>query len=294
MIKRKLFIGTSGWVYGHWDGIFYPENLPSKDKLKYFSKHFKTAEVNYSFYHLPRPNTYQKWYQETPADFIFAVKASRFITHIKRLKGVKEAWQQFLENALNLKEKLGPILFQFPPSFKTTPENIKRLDNFLKFIRENSSSNSHKPSTELCSGAGPVPHRNKVSGAGFARYAFEFRHQSWCDKKIYKILKKYNTAWVIADSPSYPYIETLKKFRSGRLAKSENSPKAEVVTADFVYIRLHGSKILFASKYTKEELKYFAQKIKKWLKTADVYVYFNNDAYGYAIKNAKELLKLPT
>jgi len=150
----ELFVGTSGWVYGYWEGIFYPEDLPSKDKLKYFSQYFKTTEINYSFYHLPRPSTYQNWYKQTPADFIFAVKASRFITHIKKLSGVnpvrsktpkasadgethrtsngvKDAWKTFLENALNLKEKLGPILFQFPPSFKATEENIKRLENFL-------------------------------------------------------------------------------------------------------------------------------------------------------------------
>jgi uncharacterized protein YecE (DUF72 family) len=241
---KKLYIGTSGWIYFHWQGIFYPEDLPSKDKLKYFSQHFKTAEINYSFYHLPRPSSYQNWYLQTPEDFLFAVKASRFITHIKRLSGVKEAWEQFLENALYLKEKLGPILFQFPPSFRANAVEIKRLEDFLKLIT-----------------------KDKI------RYAFEFRHKSWQDKKIYELLKKYNVAWVIADSSRYP--------------------KVEVVTADFVYIRMHGSKILFASKYTKKELEDLAQKIKKYLKQGlDVYVYFNNDAYGYAIENAKELLKL--
>jgi len=242
--KGKLYIGTSGWVYGDWNGIFYPENLPSKDKLKYFSQHFKTAEINYSFYHLPRPKTYENWYNQTPEDFVFAVKASRFITHIKRLKGIKTAWKRFLKNTLHLKEKLGPTLFQFPASFKATAENIKRLEEFLEFIS----------STNL-------------------RFTFEFRHKSWCDENIYKILKKYNSAWVIADSPRYP--------------------KAEVVTADFVYIRMHGSKILFASKYTDEELKTLAQKINKWLKKGlDVYTYFNNDFHGYAVQNAKELWQL--
>jgi len=245
----KLFIGTSGWVYGHWTGIFYPENLPSKDKLKYYSQYFKTAEINYSFYHLPRPSTYQNWYSQTPKNFLFAVKTSKFITHVKRLKGVKEAWKQFLENALNLKEKLGPILFQFPSSFQATPENIKRLEEFLKSIRENSCSNSGK----------------------FAKYALEFRHKSWCTERIYKLLKKYNVAWVIADSPRYP--------------------RADVVTADFVYIRMHGSKIMFGSKYTKKEIKDLAEKIKNWLKQKlNVYCYFNNDFQGYAIENAKELL----
>jgi len=242
MPKGKLFIGTSGWVYSHWEKIFYPEDLPGKDKLKYFSQHFKTTEINYSFYHLPRPSTYQNWYLQTPEDFLFSVKASRFITHIKRLKGVKEAWKTFIKNALNLKEKLGPILFQFPSSFKATEENIKRLEDFLKLIT-----------------------KNKL------RYAFEFRHQSWCDKKVYDLLKKYKVVWVIADSSSYP--------------------KAEVVTANFVYIRMHGSKVLFTSNYTKRELKDLAQKIKKWLKTSNVYIYFNNDAYGYATENAKELIK---
>jgi len=247
---KKLFIGTSGWVYGHWEEIFYPEDLSSKDKLRYFSQHFKTAEINYSFYHLPRPSTYQNWYNQTPEDFLFAVKASRFITHIKRLQGVKEAWKQFIENALYLKEKLGPILFQFPPSFSASQENIKRLEDFLKLITKNLGPRSYK-----------------------LRYAFEFRHKSWCEEKIYKLLKKYNVAWVIADSPSYP--------------------KAEEVTADFVYIRMHGSQILFGSKYTDKELKDLAQKIKKWLKRGkDVFVYFNNDFSGYAVENAKTLRNL--
>ena len=242
--KGKLLIGTSGWAYDHWKKIFYPEDLNDKDKLKYFSRRFKTTEINYSFYHLPRQEIYQKWYQETPADFIFSVKASRFITHIKRLKNVEKPRKIFFKNALNLKEKLGPILFQFPPNFKTTEENIKRLNDFLKLIN-----------------------RYKL------KYAFEFRHQSWCDEKIYNLLKKYNIAWVIADSPSYP--------------------KVEVITADFVYIRMHGSKTLFSSKYTKKELQDLSQKIRKWQRQGgDVYCYFNNDAYGFAVKNAKELLKL--
>ena len=252
MRKGKLFIGTSGWIYSDWTGVFYPPDLPSKDKLKYFSQHFKTAEINYSFYHLPRPTTYQNWYNQTPKDFIFSLKASRFITHIKRLKGVREAWKTFINNALNLKEKLGPILFQFPPSFAATQENIKRLEEFLKFIRKNSQF---------------------IRIDSRLRLAIEFRHLTWCDDKIYKLLKKSNAAWVIADSPHYA--------------------KAEVVTADFVYLRMHGSKVLFASKYTNKELKDLAQKIKKWLnENLDVYVYFNNDTYGYAIENAKELMKL--
>jgi len=243
MAKGKLYIGTSGWVYSHWEGIFYPEDLSGKDKLKYFSQHFKTTEINYSFYHLPKATTYQNWYKQTPKDFIFSIKASRFITHIKRLKDVKIPWKTFLENALNLKEKLGPILFQFPPNFSATEENIKRLEKFLTILR------------------------SRVSG----KYAFEFRHETWCNEKIYKLLKKYNCAWVISNSSSFP--------------------KAEEITANFIYIRMHGSKVLFSSKYTNKELKDLAQKIKKWQKeNKDVYIYFNNDALGYAVENAKQLL----
>ncbi len=252
MPKGKVYIGTSGWVYSHWVGPFYPEDLPLKHKLKYFSQHFKTAEINYSFYHLPRPSTYRKWYSETPEYFLFAVKASRFITHIKRLKGVKTAWKKFLNNALNLKEKLGPILFQFPPSFQATSENIQRLENFLKLITK----------------SGSLFHT-----LHFLKYAFEFRHQSWCDKKIYRLLRKYNIAWVIADSPDYP--------------------RAAAITAGFIYIRMHGSRVLFTSNYTKKELSFLAGEIKQWLKQReDVYVYFNNDALGYAVENAKILKQL--
>mgnify|MGYP001050439346 CR=1 FL=1 len=244
---------TSGWVYDHWEGIFYPVNLKNKDKLKYFSQQFKTTEVNYSFYHLPRATTYQNWYKMTPKGFVFAVKVSRLITHIKKLKGVETSWKVFLENAVNLKEKLGPFLFQFPPSFKATRENIKRLEKFSNFIRKNSCSNSRKLMDP--------------------RLACEFRHKSWCDNEIYNILKKYNIAWVVADSPSFP--------------------KEEKITANFAYVRMHGSRILFSSKYTDKELKDLAQKIKEWLKQyLDVYIYFNNDTQGFAVLNAKRLLAL--
>ncbi|MCD6429343.1 DUF72 domain-containing protein [bacterium] len=249
--KAKIFIGTSGWTYSHWKGKFYPEGLLSNEYLEFFSQYFKTTEINYSFYHLPRSTTFQKWYNQTPKDFVFSVKASRFITHIKRLKNVEEAWSQFIENALNLKEKLGPILFQFPPSFKVDKENIGRLKNFLKLTFNYPSSTIHYS----------------------LRFAFEFRHKTWIDKKVFDLLKKYNAAWVIADSSRYP--------------------KSETTTADFVYIRMHGPGALFASKYSKQDLKELAQKIAEYKKQGkDVFVYFNNDFHGYAIDNAKELINL--
>jgi len=236
----KFFIGTSGWVYSSWDKVFYPEDLPYKEKLKYFSKHFKTAEVNYSFYRLPRPETFKNWKNQVPDDFVFSVKASRYITHIKRLKGAEEPTEKFINNAKNLGQKLGPILFQLPPSFKI---NLERLEKFLKILPKK------------------------------YRFTFEFRHKSWFTKETFDLLKKYKVALCIADSPGYP-----KEIRA---------------TSSFVYIRMHGSKRLFSSKYTKKELQDLAKLIKKFLKEGkDVYTYFNNDAFGYAVENAREIREM--
>jgi uncharacterized protein YecE (DUF72 family) len=240
----KVFIGTSGYIYPHWEGIFYPEDWPKSKKLEYYCQHFDTVELNNTFYRLPGEKAFEGWYKRTPKNFIFAVKVSRFITHVKKLVDCEEPWKIFLKRTLNLKEKLGPLLFQFPPFLKADPE---KLEEFGKMIL-------------------------KESPKGL-RFAFEFRNESWCNKKIYQILKEFNFALVVVDSPSWP--------------------KVYQVTADFVYVRMHGSKILFGSKYTKKELEDLAQKIKKWKKqNLDVYVYFNNDAYGYAVEDAKELLKL--
>jgi len=250
-LKKDIRIGTSGWNYGGWREIFYPSLLKSADFLKFYSQHFSTVEINYSFYHLPRPATFQKWRESIEPinkNFIFAVKASRFMTHIKRLKNIKTAWKIFINNASILENHLGPILFQFPASFKLTAENQRRLENFLKTCYY------------------PKNLKN-------LQLAFEFRHNSWFTKKIYKILQKYNAALVFADSSRYPKIET--------------------ITADFIYIRMHGPEALFASKYSDADLKLLAQKIKQWIKKVkQIYVYFNNDFYGYAIENAKTLKQM--
>jgi uncharacterized protein YecE (DUF72 family) len=241
----RIFIGTSGYIYSHWeDGVFYPPGWPKSKKLEYYSKHFDTVELNNTFYRLPGEKTFESWYKRTPKNFIFALKAWRFITHIKKLKDCKDLFETFLKRALILKEKLGPILFQLPPFLKA---NFQVLEDFCKIIKKSSPKN--------------------------LRFAFEFRNDSWCKETTYFILKKHNFAWTVVDSPSWP--------------------KVYKVTADFVYVRMHGSKILFGSKYTKKELKDLAEKIKKWKnQNLDIYVYFNNDAHGYAVEDAKELLKL--
>jgi uncharacterized protein YecE (DUF72 family) len=237
----KLYIGTSGFSYSHWEeGVFYPEGLAKNKQLEYYSQYFQTVELNNPFYHLPSAGTFQSWYQRTPENFIFAVKVSRYITHIKKLKDCREPWQRFINNAKQLKEKLGPILFQLPPNWQI---NLERLEKFLKILPKK------------------------------YQYSFEFRHQTWFSEEIYQLLKKYNAALCLADSPDWPY--------------------QEEITTDFVYLRLHGRDSRYSSKYTDQELKKWAGKIKKWQKSVkEIYVYFNNDAYGYAAENAQALKRL--
>lgn len=247
MGKKRFFIGTSGFSYLHWRGNFYPEDLPSSKYLEYLTKIFNSVEINSSFYYLPQEKTFINWQKRTPKNFIFSVKASRFITHRKKLKDCKEPLKLFLKRARLLKKKLGVILFQFPPNFK---KNLKRFKEFTKLLLKY------------------TPHQ--YYGAG---YTFEFRHPSWFCQEIYSLLKNHNFALTISDTPDYPLIEEY--------------------TASFAYFRFHGHKRLYTSNYSLKELKTWSQKIKK-LKAKEVYIYFDNDAYGYAPKNAQTLKKLLT
>lgn len=241
MEKGKIYIGTSGWDYGHWTGVFYPEKISGKEKLEFFSRHFDTVEINYSFYRLPAAETFENWKNKTPDGFIFSVKASRYITHIKRLSDVRGAWTGFLDRARKLEKKLGPILLQFPRTFGYNQENFGRLERFLSF-----------------------------KGKGNLKLAFEFRDHSWQNREVFKSLGKNNSAFVLSDSP--------------------RAPIGGVITAGFVYVRMHGGKELYGSKYSKKELMGFAEKIRKWSAAGlDSYIYFNNDASGYAVENAKDL-----
>lgn len=173
--RPGLFVGTSGWNYFDWKGRFYPENLKAAEYLSYYSRHFPTTEVNYSFYHLPKISTYEKWAAQVPETFVFALKAGRAITHIRRLKGVEEPWARFLENAAALGHKLGPILVQLPPTFKADPVC---LEEFLDL--------------------GPG-----TRAAGRVRLAFEFRHPSWFTDRVIELLAAHAACLVIADSSRY-------------------------------------------------------------------------------------------
>ncbi|HVN71933.1 MAG TPA: DUF72 domain-containing protein [Desulfomonilia bacterium] len=236
--KPRWFIGTSGWNYDHWRGAFYPDGLPKTRWLKYYAGIFQTVEVNATFYGRMQPSTYEKWKQTTPEGFLWSVKASRFITHIRRLDRAEDPTRTFLESVSRLGEKLGPILFQLPPS--------------LAF--EKSLAESFFPL---------LPHGG--------RYVIEARHKSWVSDEALTCLKDHGIAWCISDTAGrYPY--------------------REAVTAGFIYIRLHGSKRLYASCYTEDELKEWAAKMRNW--GLDAYVYFDNDFMGYAPMNAVKLREL--
>jgi uncharacterized protein YecE (DUF72 family) len=251
--RGRLFIGTSGWSYG-WEN-FYPAGLPARERLRFYASRFASAEVNYSFYHLPKESTLAKWRDETPDGFVFALKLSRFITHIKRLKGVGAPLRTFFARARTLGAKLGPILVQLPPSFKLDAE---RLADFLARAARASSA----------------------PGRGRPRLAFEFRHPSWFapgearDAVLARIGKR-GGALAFAHSARYPY------------------PEDEPVAADFVYLRFHGPRELFASRYGKRGLAPWARKIARWrARGLDVYAYFNNNAAGYAAEDAAQLARL--
>jgi uncharacterized protein YecE (DUF72 family) len=172
-----LHIGTSGWVYRSWKGPFYPETLPSRRYLTFYAQEFTTTEINSSFYHLPRSTTFTNWAEQVPENFIFAVKASRFLTHIKRLLDPEEPWGRFIDSAVNLGSHLGPILLQFPPSFTI---NASRLEAFFR-----------------------VAQAEKPRSSAF-KLVCEFRHESWFHPDIYRLLNRYDVAWCIADGAKYP------------------------------------------------------------------------------------------
>lgn len=163
-MSAELRIGTSGWHYKHWLGTFYPDKLPSSRMFGFYQQHFDTVELNNSFYRLPNPETFAAWRENSPEDFCFAVKASRFLTHNKKLKDPQQALDNFLPRAEVLGPKLGPILFQLPPKWKV---NLERLQQFLQAL--------------------PPTHR----------YAFEFREPSWNVEPVYEILRRYNAAYCI-------------------------------------------------------------------------------------------------
>jgi uncharacterized protein YecE (DUF72 family) len=235
-----IHIGTSGWHYEHWKGPFYPANLSHTEMLAFYTRYFQTVEINSSFYHLPGMETFEHWGRVAPEGFIFSVKASRYLTHMKKLKDARPGLGNFLMCTRGLGPKLGPVLFQLPPRWKC---NVERLRNFLPELPDD------------------------------IRCTFEFRDESWFDDEVYEALEQAGAAFCIYDL-------------AGR-----QSPR--VLTANFVYLRLHGPGDAYQGKYEGKVLQDWADVFKNWaLQGKEVFCYFDNDQNGYAALNALELKEM--
>ncbi len=236
----NIHIGTSGWHYVHWKGPFYPETIPAKDMLSYYADHFNTVEINSSFYKLPQKSTLELWKKTVSSDFVFALKGSRYITHMKKLKDPSNGVPPLLDAAVVLKEKRGPLLFQLPPRWRI---NSERLDTFLQFL------------------------------PGGFRYAFEFRDPSWFSDDVYQILSKRGAAFCIY-------------HLAGQLSPRE-------VTADFIYVRLHGPAGAYQGQYDIKTLTGWAKAFSIWQSQGkEIFCYFDNDEAGYAVHDAKRLKEI--
>lgn len=238
MQSSRIHIGTSGWHYKHWCSVFYPENLPTDKWLDYYSGRFHTVEINNSFYRLPEISTLSAWRRIQSAEFVFALKASRTITHMKKLKNAKQPLERFVERARRLGGKLGPILFQLPPRWRL---NTERLEGFLALLPKD------------------------------LRFVFEFRDDDWHNPATYRLLSRFGAAFCIYQL-------------AGRYSPVQ-------VTADFVYIRLHGPLIEpYRGSYDTQTLAGWAGAFSTWTDQGlDVFCYFDNDEAGYAVQNALQL-----
>jgi uncharacterized protein YecE (DUF72 family) len=260
-------IGISGWRYEPWRGVFYPPGLAQRRELAYCGSHFSTVEINGSFYSLQRPEYYDAWYRETPPAFVFAVKGSRYITHMLRLTKIEKPLANFFASGLlNLRDKLGPFLWQFPPQFHFKPD---RMEGFFRLLPRNTSQALALGRRRDARMHGRS--RLAIDANRPLRHAVEIRHQSFMNDEFLALLRKHRIGLVVAD--------TAGKW-----------PKMFEITSDFVYVRLHGDKVIYTSGYTSRALDLWAERIRDWAKRADVYVYFDNDVKVRAPYDAQALM----
>lgn len=282
----RVRIGVSGWNYRGWRGAFYPSDLPQRRHLEYAAGTFDTVEVNGTFYSLTTATATRSWYAAAPAGFVYAVKGSRFITHNKKLKDVEVPLANFLAaGVLQLADKLGPILWQLAAARRF---DVERLEGFLKLL----------PTTMAEAAEMARSHdervREPVFGPGTGkrlRHVLEVRHDSFFNEELVDLLRRHNVALAFSHSSAWPYLEE--------------------VTADFVYVRLHGPDKLYDSAYGEEGLAAWAQRLRAWhdggepddpiritdrppphSHSRDVYVYFDNDGHAYAPHEAAALRRL--
>lgn len=272
MRRGRVFIGTSGWIYPHWNGRFYPAGLPSKRQLAFMASQFSTVEVNGTFYSLSRPSCFQKWRAETPDDFLFAIKGSRYLTHMLKLKEPKTPLANFFaQGLLLLGRKLGPILWQLPPMLAFGADKARAFFDLLPRDLADAERLARKHDHRLDGRSAlraPDGHERRL------RHALEIRHASWLCEEALQLLCEYDVALVTADSADHHPLSL------------------ERTSDDFAYVRLHGARKLYASRYTDGELDEWAALADGWrARGSDVYVYFDNDNKAYAPADARRLVE---
>jgi uncharacterized protein YecE (DUF72 family) len=235
-------IGCSGWQYKSWRGSFYPADLPGSEWLAHYATRFDTVEINSTFYRLPEAETFACWRRALPAGFIVAIKASRFLTHLKRLKDPEQPLERLFQRASRLGSRLAVVLYQLPANFRRTPENEARVHELLRL----------------------VPRRR-------ARHVIEFRDPSWYEDDLLRTIDRAGLVVCWHDMPG---------------SVIDDSP------GRFVYIRFHGTTGKYSGSYSRKVLAGWAERIRAIARTRDVYVYFNNDLGGTAVRNAETLRAL--
>ncbi|KKB12776.1 hypothetical protein VE25_05365 [Devosia geojensis] len=277
-------IGISGWTYKPWRGEFYPEGLPQKRELAYAAEHFRAIEINGTFYGLQRPEAFGRWREETPDDFVFAIKGSRYITHMLKLRGIEAPLANLMASGpLRLGPKLGPFLWQFPPRMKFDRDLFDRFLGLLPHDTDEASALARR-------------HDERLDGRNWlksdvhqpVRHAVEIRHESFRSPEFIRLLRRHRVALVCADTVEWPLLMDL--------------------TSDFVYCRLHGSEVLYTSGYDGKALDRWAARVRTWVRGAepedaervaaptprrksgrDVFVFFDNDAKVRAPADAEAL-----
>jgi uncharacterized protein YecE (DUF72 family) len=267
--RGRALIGISGYDYKPWRGGFYPPDLPARDWLRYASRAFDTIEINGTFYSLKSPAVFERWRAEAPDDgFVFAIKGGRFITHNLKLRNCETALGNFFaQGVLALGRATGPFLWQLPDSYRFDPD---RIDQFLGILPRDSTEGEAMAREHdhrlrrgvLLESPERVPYR----------HALEVRHPTYFTSELYDLVRAHGCALVASDG-------------------AERWPMALEVTAGFAYVRLHGSSVLYTSRYSDEELDVWAARVKDWQRRGDVYVYFDNDAKVHAPHDARRLIE---